>query len=752
MTAVSAIVGVMSIWRELRRRRVFRVAGLYIVGAWLALQVAGLFFPAWNIPDAALQYLLVAAIIGFPIALVFGWLYDVTPDGITRTAPADGSEDLGLKRIDFLVLAALAGVAAIVIYSSVEKVREVTTESAIASEKPENSVAVLPFENLDSVDDTEYFSDGVTEEILHRLSAYDRIRVMGRTSSFAFKGSETPVAKISDILKVRYVLQGSVRRDGETVRVTANLVDERGFQIWSEVFDRKLENIFSIQAEIAATVAQSLVAEIVPRGNRPGTTTTNTEAYQQYLIGRDHFNRRIAGWQEGARTAYEKAIQLDPDFAPPYAGLAIVTLLDSQASAEDQAERMTRAQELINTALALDPESADAHAAQGLLFFYGIDTNFPAAESALERAIRLDPSLVFAYNWLATTQSSLGREDDARRTQDRALDIDPLNPIITGNASLRYSEVGDYRRALDILMPLMQAPEPAGNTYISIHMLHAGYGRYVEALDWAKQSALVYTPHGQTWGLFQLVVTYRSLGMIEESDYWLQRYLDLGRGPLSQLTTLGYVYKVDGRPELTKKTLDDYFDSHDIDVLTLPVFTAEILGAMLIHAGEYQRGIEITEAVVDRERLLSRTSGGGTQALDFMLMLVYAYQQVGRDDDASYLLDVAFEFLQPVVDRNYAAHPKSLELLALTHALAGDEEAAADVFEVAVDTGWRNYSFVVHDPRWQGVLAHPRLKSPLAYVLADLERQRQRVETIDASQDFRSRFDATLNAQKENGP
>ena len=271
----------------------FRVAGLYIVGAWLAMQVADLFFPAWNIPDAALRYLLVAAIVGFPIALMFGWLYDVTPEGIRRTRPAAGAEDLSLKRIDFVVLFALAGVAVIVLYGSIEKVREVTTEAVIASEKPENSVAVLPFDNLDGISDTEYFSDGVTDEILHRLASYDNIRVMGRVSSFSFKDSDTPIARISDILNVRYLLRGSVRRDGNTVRVTANLIDESGFQLWSETFDRELVNIFSIQSDIAGAVAQNLVAEILPRGNRPGTTTTSTEAYQQYLIGRDHFNKRV---------------------------------------------------------------------------------------------------------------------------------------------------------------------------------------------------------------------------------------------------------------------------------------------------------------------------------------------------------------------------------------------------------------------------------------------------------------------------
>ena len=742
----------MSIWRELRRRRVFRVAGIYIVGAWLGLQVADLFFPAWNIPEAALQVLLVAAVIGFPVALIFGWLYDVTPDGITRTAPADGSEDLGLKRIDFLVLAALAGVAAIVAYGSIEKVREVTTETHIAGEKPENSIAVLPFENLDGVEDTEYFSDGVTEEILHRLSGYEKIRVMGRASSFAFKGSDTPLSKISDVLNVRYLLQGSVRRDGDNIRVTANLVDESGFQVWSEVFDRELRNIFSIQADIAGTVAQNLVAEIVPRGSRPGTTTTNPDAYQQYLIGRAHFNKRLPGWQKGAEAAYEKAIALDPDYAPPYAGLAIVRTLAFRGGPEDRASRVAESQELIAKALSLDPENADAHAAQGLLLHMGIDNDFAAAEAALTRAISLDPSLVFAYNWLSTVQSSQGRNDEGNATQDRALDIDPLNPIITSNASIRYSGVGDFYRARDILMRLMQAPEPAGNTYIALHSLHFGFGRYVEAMEWAKQAALVYAPQGSNYGPFQIMRVYRSLGMIEESDDWMDRYLSRIDSPLRELIARGYVYKVDGKRDEARAALHTLYADSEIDVMSLPVFTAQVIGGMHLFVGEWERGIEITEAIIDEERLLSRTGGGGPDALDFMLWLVHSYQQLGRYSDAERLLTMAFDYLQPVLDRNLASYPRSLELLSLTYALSGDTERAAEIFEAAVDAGWRNMAYIIRDPRWQGVIDLPRFRSALAYVQADLERQRQRIVAIDASDDFAARYSAIVAAQKENGP
>ena len=310
----------MNVWQELRRRRVFRLIGLYIVGAWLVMQVAATFFPAWGIPDAALRYLITAAFLGLPIAIVFSWFFDVTTQGIVRTDGAS-STDYGLKRTDYVILAALAAVSLAVVYGGYEKIRQSTTAEFTASEKASNSIAVLPFVNLDNDTSTGYFSDGVTEEILHQLAAFKSLRVLGRASSFAFKSSDLSIRRISDILRVRYLLQGSVRRDADQIRVTAQLVDESGFQIWSETFDRRLEGIFSIQKDIANSVAQQLVAEIAPHEPGAGSTTSNIDAYQEYLIGREYLNGRKPRWQKGAIAAFQRAIDLDPNFAPPYAGL-----------------------------------------------------------------------------------------------------------------------------------------------------------------------------------------------------------------------------------------------------------------------------------------------------------------------------------------------------------------------------------------------------------------------------------------------
>ena len=261
----------MGFWQELRRRHVYRMAGFYIVGAWLIIQVADVFFPAWGLPDTALRFLIIATISCFPIALIFSWTYDITTSGIVKTEPADAGEDFdsSLKRTDFVVLVTLLAIGAAIVFSSLHKIVEEVDDVEAAAEKIANSVAVLPFVNLDTNPDTGYFSDGVTEEILHQLSSLKALHILSRTSSFAFRDSNEGPARISEILGVRYLLHGSVRRDNNFVRVTARLIDDTGYQVWSETFDRKLEGIFAIQSEIASTVASRIERQIIPPAELP---------------------------------------------------------------------------------------------------------------------------------------------------------------------------------------------------------------------------------------------------------------------------------------------------------------------------------------------------------------------------------------------------------------------------------------------------------------------------------------------------
>ena len=487
----------MGFWQELRRRRVYRMAGFYVVGAWLLIQVADVFFPAWGLPETALRFLIVAAILCFPIALIFAWTFDITSAGIVKTEPpGDGDVfDNALKRTDYVVLAAMLAIGSVIVFGSLQKIVEEVDDAVAATEKIDNSVAVLPFVNLDTNPDTGYFSDGITEEILHRLSSLKALHILSRTSSFAFRNSNEGPARISEILGVRYLLHGSVRRDKNFVRVTARLIDDTGYQVWSETFDRKLEGIFAIQTEIANTVARSIEREIFPLAELPaGRTTTNMKAYDAYLVGSAFENARTAGWQDKAIAAYEEAIRLDENYAPPYAGLA-VALAVNNADWDAVREAAVRAAE---RAVELDPELAEGHAALGLtliehaLLIGDKENQLERSERSLRRALDLDPSLSNAYNWLAIVLLQQGRREEWQAVTDQGLLVDPLNPAMSINMADHLKTLGERERAEQLILRLTYLPEPPGVAYWGLKRLYSDTGEFDKALHWAKETTLAY--------------------------------------------------------------------------------------------------------------------------------------------------------------------------------------------------------------------------------------------------------------------
>ncbi|MGI9234676.1 MAG: hypothetical protein ACR2RD_13665 [Woeseiaceae bacterium] len=717
------------------------MTGLYVVGVWLAVQVASTFFPAWGIPDAALRYLVIAAILGFPVALVFSWFFDVTAEGIVRTpgAAATESTDFSLKKTDYAILAALAAVSLMVVYGGYDKVRQTTTAEIAASEKEPNSIAVLPFVNLDDDTSSDYFSDGVTEELLHRLSSFRSLRVLGRTSSFMFKNSDLTIPRISDALRVRYLLQGSVRREAEHVRVSAQLVDESGFQVWSETFDRKLEGIFSIQTDIANTVATQLVAEIAPRQPNANSTTSNIDAYQEYLIGRDFFNRREPQWREHASDAFRRSIDLDSDFAPPYAGLATAMTVGAGADVYDYKDRLNEAQEHIDRALALDPDLAEAHAAQGLLLTYGRNPDFVASEAALRRALDLDPTIVSAYNWLSIALMNQKRFDESWQAKQDALKIEPLDPIINGNVAISHSGRGDFHRAEQIMKRMVEVPDPSGTSYWNLYNLYTSYGRMVEANDSAKKIVVLYHGAKVNGGFMALSQNYYYLSNDEEGDYWHGKVVADDPNGLNAFFRRAYALKIQGRYDQMRVEATTFFANNPVDSDSLPTWFAEVLGAIKIAIGDYEEGILLTEKVIKPEEEILNITGRDLDAVDFAHQLAFAYQQTARPEKAGDILRKIQRHLQVYADETgYGQHPKFLELLAANQAMRGDFEAAAATFEKAVQTGWRHYFFVVNDPRWGDFFEEPAMKSLMAFVKADLDRQARIVEEADAEEDFRA--------------
>lgn len=731
---------------ELRRRRLFRVAALYVVGAWMVLQVFDLLFPRLGIPDGVMDIAFVGALLGFPVALVFGWIYDITPQGIVRTQPrteSDSNQALSLKRIDYIILASLLLVVAAIVYGLGVEVSELEfdPEPGLAAGVPERSIAVLPFENMTADPENEYFSDGISEEILNRLSAIQDLHVVARTSSFALKGSGFEIPRMAAILGVRFLLQGSVRRDGERVRISAQLVDDLGKQVWNSSFDRQMKGIFELQQEIAETVAQNIVPRIViaPSARR----SPNIAAYERYLLGHELYAKRLGGWQWAAEREFRAAISLDPEFAPPYAELA-VALLIRPPPIDDPTLNLRQARHAIETALELDPGLATAHAAKGLWAWNQEKADLAAAEASLRTALELDPTLVNARNWLSSVLLELGREDESIGELQMAARFDPLAPIINANlASLELSQ-GKAAQAEQRLLRLLKVPQPSYMTYGQLAILLTETGRLADAVPVTQERALAYARgFGRAWTR-ELAEAYARLGLWDSAAEWygyLEREFDTDFR--QSLVNRSFMLTRQGRHEEALGLFENVLQGHEEGAVNLYRDFRYLYGPALARQGEPWRAVRELDRMVD---VSSRGEGGpnDAQAVPALQALAWSLRELGETDRASSILstlEASFEKRELAGQLHVSS---DLFLWAQNALLAGDQDAALDRLLRAVGAGWRDYNLVMNEPAWAPLREHRRFGEIIALVKADVDAQRAEVQRIDAESEFRAQLEATL--------
>lgn len=424
---------------ELQRRKVLRVASAYIVAGWIVLQVAATIENTLNLPasfDTMVFGILAAAL---PIVLGLSWVYEITPQGIKRTETAgDGTlvmpETTDLLLAGMLLLVGLIAVGQMFLSESAAPPVSVVEAPKPAQPAPivpavdPKSIAVLPFINMSTDKENEYFSDGLTEELLNLLAQLPELKVISRTSSFSFKGQTVPLPDIARQLGVRHILEGSVRRSGSEVRITAQLIDvSRDVHLWSRTYDRKIDSIFAVQDEIATAIASSLdieLALIEPR-NAP---TKNMEAYRLFLEGREAFRKRDGSAVRESMSLFQRAIALDKKFAQAYAGLAAAYTSEGSRSGKNFSDFGAKAAEAAREAMKLDPKLAQPAAVLGSLACDRLQWN-TAFEEGL-KAVELDRSDSTAHLWLGLTQYAVGKLDDAALTLNRAAQVDPLYTFI----------------------------------------------------------------------------------------------------------------------------------------------------------------------------------------------------------------------------------------------------------------------------------------------------------------------------------
>src|SRR5207248_2535091 len=411
---------------ELKRRNVYKVAVAYAVVAWLLLQAASIFLPAFDAPPWVMKIFIIVIIFGFPVALIFSWAFEITPKGIKLESEIEPSKSIKRRtgRKIVAVTIALAVVAAgLFVYQLVQPkvgtaLRDVRSDSAKDEGRlgepslpaPNKSVAVLPFVNMSADKNDEYLSDGMTEELINVLSKVPGLRVPGRTSCFAFKGKneEDIFRKVGDQLHVGTVLEGSVRKAGDKLRVTAQLINvSDGYHLWSKDYDGDVKDILNFQSNVAEQVVQALQVKLGGEGTRvlAKKPTENPEAHRLYLLGRYEFAKYTqTGWNNAIRY-YEQALKLDPNYALAYCGLADnYAYMGSVVMPEKEA--IAKEKQFAQKALELDPELAEAHMSLALTLVADYDWRNGLKE--FDRALELNPNLAFAYELQAWTLNGLG--------------------------------------------------------------------------------------------------------------------------------------------------------------------------------------------------------------------------------------------------------------------------------------------------------------------------------------------------------
>jgi adenylate cyclase len=419
-------------WTRLRRRKVVQWGIVYAAGAWGFLQGLGYVTATFHWPDRIQQFATLALLIGLPIVLVTAWYHGDR-----------GQQRISAAELIIISLLFLVGGGIFWRYERASQAPSQATASLaqkdVASRAPvvvsDKSIAVLPFVNMSGDPANEYFSDGIAEEILNVLAGTPELQVAARTSSFSFKGKSLEVPEIAAALKVRMVLEGSVRKQGETVRITAQLIDARnGFHVWSQTYDRKLEDIFAIQSEIARAIGDELKVKIggaTQPVESPGGTR-NPAAHDLYLRGMTLWHMRGERELWEAIESFEKATTLDPEFAEAYAGRALAySVVIGYSARVSAAETFARARDAAEQALALDPLLPEAYAALGNIAV--TELRRQTAVALLRRAITLRPSFATAHQWLGNALMSNGNPAGALTSLERATALDPRAPVIAEN-------------------------------------------------------------------------------------------------------------------------------------------------------------------------------------------------------------------------------------------------------------------------------------------------------------------------------
>lgn len=727
---------------ECRRRRVFRLAGMYVVGCWGVLQVADLAFENWGIAQFTIRYVWVAATVGLPVALFFGWRFDIVGGRVVRTAAGASSDDPSLHFVDYAILTAVVAIVIAAIYGIGTEMAGVTApDSGLVSGQADvegadpRSIAVLPF-SIDSAGDgeIEFLADGIQDELLTRLSLISALKVTSRTSVERYRNTKAGIPTIGRELGVAKILEGRIQQAGDQIRVNVQLIDaEKDEHEWAQSFDRQftVSNVFNIQSEIVESIAAQLEATITPMETRQLTLTPTEDmpAYTEYLKGRRLAESESVESLTASVLHFEKAIEFDPGFALAHVGLAdaYLTLSANFLAGMEASESTVRAEPLLMRALVLEPDLGEAYASLGLV--RQLQNNAQAAEEAYRKAMKLRPNYSRVFRLLGRLKLRQGIQQEGYDLLQRALAIDPYSVPVNFDIARYHDSIGDFESALTGYRRIIEVEPDYAFAYVYIAAIHfLVYGQADESLVW-YQKAVEHDALSPSLAAAQ-AIAYLEMGNAEAARVFVERALKMSPRTFWPLWTSLLLNLYVGNDEAADRDAHTLLEVYPRNwgalkhLRNVDIAEGRYEAAASRYARAFRELTENEEPLVDRSNYVS--------AVDLALVLMHLDQSERAND----LLEGALA----VVDTMPRLGTEGYRILDVeVYALQDRPEMALGALREAIDQGWRLFAWLYldHDPNLDSLRDEPEFQSLRQIIRDDMAAQFLRAEQLRASGDLK---------------
>jgi TolB-like protein/Tfp pilus assembly protein PilF len=701
----------MSFIKELRRRNVIRVAIAYAVASWLLIEVSATTFPLLNLPEWTATFVTVMLMIGFPVALILAWAYELTPEGLKKEREVDRSQSITHvtgRNLDFIIIGIMAvAIAYFLLDKFVWVAEEPPTAAAVTEER--RSIAVLPFANRSDNPQDVFFVDGIHDDVLTQISRIGALKVISRTSVMEYRDTTKNLKAIGDELGVATILEGGVQRAGDQIRINVQLIDTGTDEhLWADTYDE-------LRARLSPTEQEQLA-------NVP---TENLAALESYFLGKHGMEEGNSRALAEAVDHFQQAIERDPNFTLAYVGLADSYILQIQYLGRPRSEMLPKAEAAIDKALELDDQLGEVHTTLGRIQAWNAD--YAAAEAAFKRALELNPNHASAYRWYAQFLRRDGRLEEALPYARRALELDPRSVAITLLFGSILRDLGLHDEALVQYEKTIALNPTYAPAHRNMARLHRVWGKFDEAAVWYRKAIALDSDHPSA--LANLGSLYLELGDEQQAERWLSRSIELAPervGTIANMARFSWHrgHEAEALDYARKVPVIDPGSNYASWMFFLQTKRELQTG----HYAEARARIEKSnpELLVEDEPIIDEEN------LEAAISLAYVLTQTGELERAELLLTRALAFFQTIPKWSGWRYRTSDVRI---YALQGQTAEALAALRVAIDAGWRQYwrYELEDDPMLDSIRDEPEFQAMVAEIRADMAAQLARLREWEAN-------------------